>query len=77
MMMVAAVVTRTAVVTSYNYKDCALAFVLTDDRAAILTTTAHVRLHSDYKLARKRQGCPQTATVLQRRIDGDGSIPIR
>ena len=77
MMMVAAVVTRTAVVTSYNYKYCALAFLPTDDWAAILTTTAHVRLHSDNKLAPKRQGCPQPATVLQRHIDGDGFIAMR
>ena len=77
MMMVAAVVTRTAVVTSYNYKYCALAFLPTDDWAAILTTTAHVRLHSDNNLAPKRQGCPQTATALQRHTDGDGSIPER
>ena len=62
---------------SSGHKHCALAFLPTDDWAAKPTTTAHVRLHSDYKLARKRQGCPQTATVLQRRIDGDGSTPIR
>ena len=62
---------------SSGHKHCALAFLPTDDWAAKLTTTAHVRLHSDYKLARKRQGCPQTATVLQRHIDGDGFIAMR
>ena len=77
MMMVAAVVTRTAVVTSYNYKYCALAFLSADDWAVILTTNAHVRLHSDNKVAPKRKGCPQTATALQRDTDGDGSIPER
>ena len=60
-----------------NYKYCALARLPTDDRAAILTTTAHVRLHSVNKLAPKRQGCPQPATVLQRQIDGDGFIAMR
>ena len=62
---------------SSGHKHCALAFLQTDDWVAKPTTTAHVRLHSDYKLARKRQGCPQTATVLQRRIDVDGSTPMR